>query len=180
MRCRQVQGPGAGLSFAPGLGYHPAKKGSCMLDDRYALREPEVALEAFDGEAILIDFRSGSYYSLSPLASEIVMGLGAHRSPQELTSSIEARYPDAGERVSADLCGLVQRLLEDGVIVPAPTNAEAPAEAPASESPPPAGDYQPPEVERFEDMQEMLLLDPIHDVDLAGWPVQRPADEPPA
>ena len=30
--------------------------------------------------------------------------------------------------------------------------------------------YVPPQIERFTDMQELLLLDPIHEVDDTGWP----------
>ena len=31
--------------------------------------------------------------------------------------------------------------------------------------------------ERFTDMQDLLLLDPIHDVDETGWPVRADAVE---
>jgi hypothetical protein len=151
-----------------------------MHDVRYALREPEVALEGFDGEAILIDFRTGSYYSLSPSASEIVAGLGARWTPAEVITALGRRYPLAADRVEQDVLGLTQRFVEEGVLVAGP----APADVPAASGEPPWGPaaarYEAPVVERYEDMQEMLLLDPIHDVDLTGWPAQRPADEPPA
>lgn len=42
----------------------------------------------------------------------------------------------------------------------------------------PAG-YRPPVLEVFADMQDLLLLDPIHDIDEVGWPVARP-DSPAA
>jgi hypothetical protein len=32
-----------------------------------------------------------------------------------------------------------------------------------------------PVLEKYTDMQELLLLDPIHDVEEAGWPKARPA-----
>ena len=28
-------------------------------------------------------------------------------------------------------------------------------------------------MEKYDDMQELLLLDPIHEVDEAGWPVKK-------
>ncbi len=34
--------------------------------------------------------------------------------------------------------------------------------------------YAPPALETYTDMQELLLLDPIHDVDETGWPAARP------
>ncbi len=32
------------------------------------------------------------------------------------------------------------------------------------------GDYVAPVLESFTDMQDLILLDPIHEVDAAGWP----------
>ncbi len=42
---------------------------------------------------------------------------------------------------------------------------------------PPAiqGAFAPPRLQRYTDMQDLLLLDPIHDVDEVGWPVASPA-----
>jgi hypothetical protein len=39
-----------------------------------------------------------------------------------------------------------------------------------------AGEYRSPAIERFDDLEELLVLDPIHEVDEAGWPVT-PADK---
>ena len=36
--------------------------------------------------------------------------------------------------------------------------------------------YTSPEVETFSDMQEILLLDPVHDVDKSGWPISKNSD----
>ena len=35
--------------------------------------------------------------------------------------------------------------------------------------------FSPPQVQRFDDLQELLLLDPIHDVSDQGWPHTPPA-----
>ncbi len=36
--------------------------------------------------------------------------------------------------------------------------------------------YTSPVLETFSDMQEILLLDPVHDVDKAGWPISKNPD----
>jgi hypothetical protein len=38
--------------------------------------------------------------------------------------------------------------------------------------------FTPPLLHKYSDMQELLLLDPIHDVDEAGWP--KPIADPPS
>ncbi len=48
-----------------------------------------------------------------------------------------------------------------------------PALAPISAGDRPA--FEAPVLESYSDMQDLLLLDPIHDVDDAGWPVANQA-----
>jgi hypothetical protein len=60
-------------------------------------------------------------------------------------------------------------LLENGLLVALEDGAPAasPLELPASEM----REFQPPVLESYSDMQDILLLDPIHEVDdKAGWP----------
>jgi hypothetical protein len=35
-------------------------------------------------------------------------------------------------------------------------------------------EFKPPALNKYSDMQDLLLLDPIHDVDVAGWPTIKP------
>jgi hypothetical protein len=68
----------------------------------------------------------------------------------------------------------VSELSNEGIIVPLETdgpNGHPPA-APEFATPP--GAFGPPRLQKFTDMQELLLLDPIHEVDEAGWPHTRP------
>jgi hypothetical protein len=48
----------------------------------------------------------------------------------------------------------------------------------ADAGPEPAGDqrepWEPPVLSVYEDMKDLLLLDPIHDVDEQGWPARKP------
>ena len=33
-----------------------------------------------------------------------------------------------------------------------------------------AGEYQAPSLEKYSDLQDLLLIDPIHEADESGWP----------
>ena len=48
----------------------------------------------------------------------------------------------------------------------APPNGSAPADA--------ARVFEAPRLEKYTDMQDLVLLDPVHEVDEQGWPQQRP------
>lgn len=134
-------------------------------DARYSLRQPEVTLETFEGESIVIDFASGCYYSLSVSASEMLTLLASGATPSEVAARLGARHHEPSARLAADLDGLVGRLLAERILVV----REGAAPALETPLPPPAAAYQPPCLERFEDMREMLLLDPIHELDQATW-----------
>jgi len=63
---------------------------------------------------------------------------------------------------------LVNELLAVDLIRPASAQA---GNAPIGEMIPVTIAYAPPVLETFSDMQDLLLLDPIHEVDDAGWPM---------
>ena len=48
---------------------------------------------------------------------------------------------------------------------------------PALETPTARGRYESPIVESFDDLETLLLIDPIHEVDDAGWPLPAPDND---
>jgi hypothetical protein len=118
---------------------------------------PDVIDENFEGEAVLVNLDTGCYYALNPAASLIWDLLVEGRSAASLVASIEA---EAGvvESFIAELAA--EQLVADG---------EFDAGRAAEKLSLPAT----PEFQKFTDMQDLLALDPIHDIDLDadGWPV---------
>ncbi len=130
---------------------------------------PEIVHETVDGEVIAIDLDNGSYYSLAgsgPLIWEL-LAVGA--SEAELREALAAKFGDV-DAIAGDISALLEQLRESGLIVEA--EGEEGVVIGAAE----AGDaetYETPRFERYTDMKDYFLLDPIHEVDTAGWP--RPA-----
>jgi len=124
-----------------------------------AAARPDVIDEVFDGEAVLVHLRTGLYYALTPAGTVLWRLLGAGRRP----SAVAAATGREPEEVRA----FATTLLAEELAVPA--GAEAPPPEPV-EVPDGAAELQ-----RFSDMQDLLMLDPIHDLDLDadGWPVGR-------
>lgn len=122
---------------------------------------PDVIDETFDGEAVLVNLDSGCYFALSPAATEIWRLFSDGRSSESVSASVD------GETSAID--DFVATLLEEGLLVEQASDAG------------PAGDRVAIEGEltaqKFTDMQDLLALDPIHDIDLDadGWPVAPPA-----
>ena len=71
---------------------------------------------------------------------------------------------------AAATTSLVEALLAEGLLVEGPPAEEKAWQAVAGSE----GQYGLPTLERFTDMEDLLLLDPVHDVEEMGWPHVNP------
>jgi hypothetical protein len=135
-----------------------------------------VASQEIEGEAILIHFDTGCYYSVNATGVCLLGLIHAGTPAEELGRELAARFetdPDEGARAAGMFVG---ELLREGLLV-----AGSPAEP--WEIPGVFGKrvaFVEPALQRFDDLQDLLMLDPIHDVDQTGWPLPRREDQAPS
>ncbi|MGH3429692.1 MAG: PqqD family protein [Mycobacteriales bacterium] len=126
-----------------------------------------VVHETIDGETILIHLGTGTYYSLDGIGTEVWVVLAAGTSREALLAAASDRY--AGDRVEieAGISSLLADLLHQGLLVEG-----EPGRGPDSPGLPPGrAPFVAPVLHTYTDMQEFMLVDPLHDVDeVAGWP----------
>ena len=141
-------------------------------ETRFEVNEELVAAKVMDGEVVVINLSTGSYYTGNDVAGAL-WPLIEHRSP--VATMIEllcSHYDVAPVQAAADLERLLHHLEAEQIIRPAAAGTNsAPADgAPASQQP-----YHAPVVEVFRDMAQLLALDPpMPDVGDIPW---RRADE---
>ena len=140
---------------------------------------PEIVHETVDGEVIAIDLANGSYYSLAGSGSAIWALLAGGASEAGVCDALAARF-GADEAMAGDVAAFLGQLGENGLVVPAGDDSDGAVPADAGGADTQAaidieggGTYEAPRLERYTDMKDYFLLDPIHEVDTAGWP--RPA-----
>jgi hypothetical protein len=126
------------------------------------VNSPKVNHQNIDGEVVVINLENGCYYSFLEVSAAIWDSLASGTDRVAILEQVSAAYPevqDAAERADA----FIDELLAEQLMVDAvPDRAVPPGELPAR--------YTVPQVEKFTDMQELLMLDPIHEVDTIGWP----------
>lgn len=123
----------------------------------YEMATPDVIAECLDGELLIVNLATGVYFRGAVAAAHAWAAL---------TSGAD---PDASPELSA----FAEQLLTEGLIRVrgAAGSDNVVSNSQGQATPAPAG---PLELERFEDLQDMLVMDPIHDVDpVAGWPQAR-------
>ena len=149
-----------------------------MSNQRFRVNTPTVTHETIDGEAVIINLDSGNYYSLVEVGSFIWGLIEKGASASEVQRVILQTYQ--GDAANIDRCvqELLAQLQQENLIVPV-DGAEALdlTESVPSNNSHEKPSFDPPFLHKYSDMQELLLLDPIHDVDDAGWP--KPNPDPP-
>jgi hypothetical protein len=122
--------------------------------------------KVFDDEVVIIDMASGLYFSLRGAAVDVWTMIEACATPAAIAAALVARYDGDAASVAAACERCVGELIELGLALAdaaaSPGNLQV---APAARAP-----FVAPAIERYSDMQDLLLLDPVHEVSEAGWP----------
>jgi hypothetical protein len=90
-------------------------------------------------------------------------------SVEDIGNHLVARHAGDEEEVRRSTQNLVEELVAESLIVP-DASASPGASTDTTSTAEPLTPFVRPVLERYTDMQELLLLDPIHDVDETGWP----------
>lgn len=135
------------------------------LSERYAVASAEIVSESFDGDFVVLDLSCGKYFSFSDSANVIWEAVSSGVAPADLLEG-------ASDISAAELESFVEMLVGHGLI--------APRQIPASRAS--ASAYldrlaaatEKPDVAVFDDLADLFMADPIHDVEeAAGWPAVR-------
>ncbi len=137
---------------------------------RFRVNAPEVVHQIIDSEAVVIDLARGNYYSLERAAAEVWEWLDGGAMVGEMASRLAHRYDGSPEVIEAALQSFLGELEAEGLIARVESHESTTAspfvEQPLSVRPA----FEAPRISKFTDMQDLLLLDPIHEVDPSGWP----------
>ncbi len=149
-----------------------------MASERvYRINTPNVVQETIEDEAVVINLVTGRYYSLEGSASFIWRFIENERPAREITEAISRHFSVPEDAAISTVEQFIEELAAEGLVVP----VENPV--PPSDVPPeslmqglPTGEsgFSPPVLQKFTDMEDLLLLDPIHEVDDTGWPAIKP------
>lgn len=126
-----------------------------------------VVHETIDGETILIHMGTGTYYSVEGAGSDIWnLAAVGHAAPR-IAERIAERYDADADDVMQCVEELTARLVDEDLLISVPNGTGEAAELPALIG----GAFVAPVLHKYTDMQEFMLVDPLHDVDVAaGWP----------
>ncbi|MCW5715885.1 MAG: PqqD family protein [Bauldia sp.] len=127
---------------------------------------PDIVAEDFGGEIVVLNLANGRYFSLPGISAGLWRDLAEGCTPASLMELAAAAGPAAlTEAVESIVAGLVA----EGLLRPRTVPVANPAPKVVF-----AGTEALPVLESYDDMADLILADPIHDVDEnIGWPVKK-------
>jgi hypothetical protein len=118
--------------------------------------------DAFDEEIVVVNLTTGSYYSLTGLACKVWKAICDGASKDSLLEMFRSMASDENVETFLALLAREGLVIVDGEIL-SPINAEE-LSCVLDSTPFQAT------LEKHTDAEELLLIDPIHEVDAGGWP----------
>ena len=141
------------------------------MPTHYRSNAPRFVDETIDGEALVMDMVKGSYYSCVGSSAFAWIALAGGVPTSELVAMLVERYGVAEVDAARDVLAFVTNLLAEEMLVEATQPVDAPPTCvPTSTALVPQAAYSALVIERFNDLADLILLDPVHDVTEAGWP----------
>ncbi len=138
------------------------------LNSRFAINTAEVAAKVLDGEAILINLSTGTYYGIDKAGCRIWEMIEKGYNQREIIETVVALYDVPAERAKADIESLISELIKENLIMVADNSPSvAKYQMSLSEQKLP---YDQPKLNIYRDMADLLALDPpMPKLDNAPW-----------
>lgn len=143
------------------------------MSETYHTDLPNIMHEQIDGEVVVVNLDNGTYYSFDGVGGAVWNLLGGHgRDLASLTAGLIARYTGDPAQIAAATARFIAQLTAEGLIRVAAVegDAGAPPADPGVPDPTSATPFSEPALQKYTDMEALLLADPIHEVDDTGWP----------
>lgn len=137
----------------------------------FQLNSPTVVYDVVQEEVVIVNLESGAYYSTEQVGTTIWQYLNQGRNVGEIITALSSHYlADRGE-IEKNVHAMISQLLNEGLVV-------------AGQGTPPATQngllngfgqghkeaFSGVVLHKFNDMEDLLLLDPVHEVNEMGWP----------
>lgn len=140
----------------------------------------QVVHETIDGETILLNLESGSYFSLDSFGGIIWEFLVADVSPGRIIDELKRQFQSQESEIEPSVAKFISYLIDENLVISLANEETNDKDTTLDENlitKLKALDdsiFSPPQLTKYTDMQDILQLDPIHDVDEAtGWPIVR-------
>jgi hypothetical protein len=144
-----------------------------LFQASFRVNEPQVVSEEFDGEFVILNLGSGTYYSLQASGNDIWSAVTSGVTPRNIIDAMDAaRNPHAADtRLFLEKVIELELVRADAAAVSNDAAAHVVAKLVTINTKP--------ALEVFNDLADLILADPVHEVaEETGWPAPKPVAIP--
>ena len=127
------------------------------------INSPKIVHDNIADEVLVIHSDTGAYHTMTGLAARIWNGLEGGMAESEVVDQITAQLGIDRDQAATDVADFLSRLSAQDLVIESKSETSGSVDCEKIR-------YDPPRIESYTDMQDLILVDPIHDVDAAGWP----------
>jgi Coenzyme PQQ synthesis protein D (PqqD) len=139
----------------------------------YRVNKPNVIEEVLEGEAVIVNLATGSYYSTDHSGAAIWSLLVQGTTLVEIIEHLGRHYTELPSDVEKLVKQWLDVMEEESLVVAEPFEGAATnpgLTGVAAEEGQLKTRFTEPKIEKYTEMEDLLLLDPIHDANETGWP----------
>ena len=138
----------------------------------YKINTGEVIYEIVDDEVIIINLNTGNYYSLADTGFQIWSSIEKEILEDEILTKLFHMFDGEEKNIRSSLSDFLNDLMNKSIIVEVQGSHHSDemvvnTKVKSNQAKQP---FTPPILQEYTDMQDLLLLDPIHEADDRGWP----------
>jgi hypothetical protein len=136
------------------------------INSNYVLNSSEISLERLNGEVVIISFNSGNYYSCVGTAAD-VLSLVSKEVDRTLWKDIICSKYKINDFPVVEVELFIKECLKENIVLLVDSKLEGMSDLPDDFT---RNGWNTPTLKIYKDFQDLLLVDPIHDSSLTGWP----------
>lgn len=142
--------------------------------EKFSVNAPKVVHETIEGEVVIVNLDKGDYYSLVQAGADIWSAITSGVCRSDIIQEMIQRYAGSSATIEKGVNDFIDQLQREELIKIDQTeesnnsNGKTASIAEVNGEKP---NFEPPSLNKYTDMEELLALDPIHEVDEeVGWP----------
>jgi hypothetical protein len=130
---------------------------------------PHVMHENIDNEVVVVNLTTGIYYSFDGSAVDIWDWIDGQRTKDDVVRIATQVFQGEEEPIAKEVLGFLEQLQQENLVAFQPAEGAEGGSDP--QTPRKSVPFIAPKLQKYTDMEALLLADPIHEVDeTTGWP----------
>ncbi len=149
------------------------------MSSNFQINQSNIVHQTIEGEVVIINLNTGDYYSLVNVGVRIWNLLEKTTTIEYIVNTLNIEYISDGVNIEEIVTQFINELKKESLVVSLEIDSDEQSSPVKNVSTDDNSDKLPfeiPSLQKFSDMQELLLIDPIHEVDEMGWPRTKPKE----